>query len=155
MSPFGGFTPEFQKPTINTVAFRALSMFSIAAIYLAAADGPERFVETVLPSLFYSPACWSGVELQNLGGRIVIVEIEAHGGNGALVPLVGQREMTVRLSPDDRPIYRLQVEGETTGAWVKVREKVPLPSLSPVVAISGKTECTVGNELRTAAREAT
>lgn len=138
------------------MAFRAFAylLFFSAAIDLAAADPPERFVETVLPSLFYSPACWSGVELQNLGGRLVIVEIEAHGVNGALVALVGQKEMTVRLRPDDRPTYRLQIEGETTSAWVKVREKVPLPSLSPVVAVSGKTECVVGNELRTAAREA-
>jgi hypothetical protein len=156
MPPFGGFTAEFHKLTINIVVFRVSSylMFLFAAIDLAAADGPERWVETVLPSLFYSPACWSSVELQNLGGRPVIVEIKAHGVNGALVPLVGQSEMTVRLSPGDRPSYRLQIEGETTGAWVKVRERVPLPSLSQVVAVGGKTECTVGNELRTAAREA-
>lgn len=156
MPPLGEYTPEFHKLTINIVAFRTFSylVFLFAAIELAAAAPPERWVETVLPSLFYSPACWSGVELQNLGGRFVIVEIEAHGMNGALVPLVGQKEMTVRLHPDDRPTYRLQIEGETTGAWVKVREKVPSPTLSPVVAVGGKTECAVGNELRTAAREA-
>src|SRR5207253_2466869 len=42
---------------------------------------------------------------------------------------------------------------ETTSAWIKVRERVS-PSLSPVVAVSGQTECLVENELRTAAREA-
>lgn len=127
--------------------------FCVGAIDLSAAGGQERWVETVLPSLDYSPTCWSTVALQNLGSRLTIVEIEAHSGSGALVPLVDQREMTVRLLPGARTSYTLQLE-EDTSAWVKVRERIAAPALSAVVAVSGKTECLVGNELRTAARAA-
>jgi hypothetical protein len=36
---------------------------------------------------------------------------------------------------------------------VKVRERVPAPSLSPVLAVSGTTECIVGDELKSVARD--
>lgn len=124
-----------------------------AAIVVGSADGAERWVETVMPSLDYNSSCWSSVALQNLAGRPVTVEIEAHKGSGALAPLVEQSGMTVRLSPGEQTTYKLKIE-ESTSAWVKVREKIPAPSLSPAVSVNGKTECVVGNELRAAAREA-
>jgi hypothetical protein len=34
-----------------------------------------------------------------------------------------------------------------------VRERVPAPNLSPVPAISGATECVVGNELKSVGRD--
>jgi hypothetical protein len=57
------------------------------------------------------------------------------------------------LSPLERSSYKLDIVEETTSAWVKVRERVPSPDLSPVVAVSGATECVAGNQLRTAARQ--
>ena len=119
----------------------------------APTDRQERVLESILPSLAYGPSCWSGVELQNLGDRTVVVDVEAHRGSGALVPLVGHPEMTIRLSPGERGAYKLQLEEETINAWVKVREKVASLALTPVVAVSGTTECVVGDQLRTTSRE--
>lgn len=34
-----------------------------------------------------------------------------------------------------------------------MRERIPSPQLSPVIAVSGATECVIGNQLRTTARE--
>ena len=36
---------------------------------------------------------------------------------------------------------------------MRVRESISLPELSPVLAVSGATECLVGDELHTTARE--
>ena len=116
------------------------------------ASQQERVVETVLPSLAYGPACWSGVTLQNLGNRPVTVEVEGHRESGALVALAEQAENSVRLAPGERASFKLEIEEETSSAWIKVRERVPAPQLPPVIAIGGTTECVEGNELRTAAR---
>jgi hypothetical protein len=120
---------------------------------MPSADGQERVVESVVPSLAYSPACSSTVELRNLSDRPVVVDVEGHRAGGALAPLIGHPEITVRLSPGERSSYKLQIEEETGSAWVKVRERVPSPRLSPVVAISGATECVVGDQLRSVGRE--
>jgi hypothetical protein len=72
---------------------------------------------------------------------------------GALVPIAGHPEITIRLTPRQRSSYKLEIEEETESAWVKVRERVPSPGLSPVVAVSGETECLLGDQLRTAGRE--
>lgn len=113
----------------------------------------ERVVESILPSLAYGPTCWSSVNVQNLGNRTVAVDLEAHRASGALVGLAGHPEMTIQLAPGERGAYKLQIEEETTGAWIKVRERIPSPVLSPVVAVWGATECVIGNELHNAARE--
>src|ERR1035441_2865833 len=76
-----------------------------------------------------------------------------HRASGALVAIAGHPEITMRLIPRERSSYKLEIEEETQSAWVKVRERGPSPGLSPVVAISGETECVVGDQLGTAGRE--
>jgi hypothetical protein len=120
---------------------------------LALASGQERVVESVVPALAYGPRCSSTVELRNLSDQPVVVDVEAHKASGALAPVIGHPEITIRLSPRERSSYKLEIEEETESAWVKVRERVPSPGLSPVVAISGATECVIGDQLRTAGRE--
>ena len=132
-------------------------VLSRLALVLFLSVGPsvsaERVVESILPSLAYGPACSSIVNLQNLGDRPVTVDLEAHRASGALVALADHPEMTIQLGPGERGAYKLQIEGETDSAWIKVRERIPSPVLSPVVAVRGATECVSGNELRTESRE--
>ena len=113
----------------------------------------ERVVESVLPSLEYGPACWSSVDLQNLGDRAVLLDIEAHRASGALVALVDHPRVSAELAAGERVSYRLEIAEETGSAWVRVREHVPSTATSPVIAVSGHTECVVDNQLRTSARE--
>jgi hypothetical protein len=120
---------------------------------VAPADGQERVVESVVPALAYGTGCSSTVELQNLSDRPVVVDVEAHKASGALVPVVDHPEIAVRLTPRERSSYKLQIDERTESAWVKVRERVPSPGLSPVVAVSGATECVIGDQLRSAGRE--
>jgi hypothetical protein len=115
--------------------------------------GGQRIVESVLPALSYSSSCWSSVDLKNLGDRPVIAEIEAHRSSGALVALAARPEIKLQLGPGESASFRLQVDEDTTSAWAKIREVIPDQSLSPVIAVSGVTECISGNELHTAARE--
>jgi hypothetical protein len=124
-----------------------------AGVGLAQSDPRERVVESIVPWLDYSPSCWSKVELQNLGNREVAAEVEAHKSSGALVPLVGRSGIQVRLSAGERAEYQLQLEEETAAAWVRVRETIPSPQLSPVLAVSGVTECLAVDELHTTIRE--
>jgi hypothetical protein len=124
----------------------------LMAAGLHAAD-PGRVVTSVLPSLDYGSDCWSTVTLNNLGDREVTVEIEGHRAGGGLIGLAGLDEMVVHLKPGERVSHRLEVVDEAGIGWLKVRERVPLPSLSPVVAISGLSECTVQNQLRSTPRE--
>ncbi len=123
----------------------------------SAADQPdpsERVVESIVPWLDSNSSCWSAVDLQNLGNREVAAEVEAHKSTGALTPLVGHSGIQVHLSQGEHAEYRLQLPEESTGAWVRVRETIPEPQLSPVLAVSGVTECVSGgNELRTTVRE--
>ncbi len=109
--------------------------------------------ETVLPAMAYGPSCWSGITLKNLGDRLVVADIEGHRASGELVPLDGRDEMTIRLATGEQASIRLRIEEETTEAWVKVRERIPITGMQPVLAVSGTTECVAGNELRTARRE--
>ena len=119
----------------------------------AFAAAKERIVESVLPSLEYSSSCWSSVDLQNLGDRDVVLQVEAHRASGALVALVDHPQLMLALTAGERLSLRLEIDEETGAAWVKVRERVPSADLSPVVAVSGHTECVVENQLRTTARE--
>jgi len=118
-----------------------------------AAAPRERVVESTLPALAYGPHCWSTIELQNLGERPVLVTVEGHRSTGALVPLVGHAGILFRLAPGESGSYKLALDEETTGAWVKVKENVPLPELSPVIAVRGVSECVVNDQLRTTLRE--
>ena len=115
---------------------------------------PEsRVVESIVPWLAYNASCWSAVEIQNLGNREVDAEVEAHRSSGALAPLEGHSGIQVRLNPGEHAAYKLQMPEETSGAWVRVREKVPSRQLSPVLAVNGTTECLASNELHTTPRE--
>ena len=122
---------------------------------LAQAPPKGRVVESIVPWLAYNPSCWSAVELQNLGDREVAAAVEAHKSTGALAPLVGKSGIDVRLQAGEHAVYKLQLQEETTGAWVRVRERVPSPELSPVLAVSGMTECVTADELRTTVRDVT
>ncbi|HMD47798.1 MAG TPA: hypothetical protein VKG79_01815 [Bryobacteraceae bacterium] len=131
---------------------RSLVLFLLLPGVLLCA-GKERVVESVLPSLEYGPACWSSVDLQNLGDREVKLDIEAHRASGALVALVDHPQLSVDLGAGERASFRLEIAEETGSAWAKVREHVPAAALSPVIAVSGHSECVVDNQLRTSARE--
>jgi hypothetical protein len=133
----------------NEAVRRILPVFAA----LALASGQERVVESVVPALAYGAHCSSTVELQNLSDRPVVVDVEPHRASGALVAMAGHPEITIRLTPRERSSYKLEIEEETESAWVKVRERVPSPGASPVVAVSGETECVVGDQLRRVGRE--
>jgi hypothetical protein len=120
---------------------------------LAQSDPGARVVENIVPWLAYSSSCWSAIEIQNLGNREVAAEVEAHKSSGALAPLVGHNGIQVRLNAGEHVEYKLQLPEETTGAWVRVREKIPSPQLSPVLAVSGATECLAADKLHTTVRD--
>jgi hypothetical protein len=119
----------------------------------AQTDSGERVVESIVPWLESNSSCWSAVHLQNLGNREVAAEVEAHKSTGALAPLMGHSGIQVRLSAGEHADYKLQLPEQSTGAWVRVRETIPTPQLSPVLAVSGVTECLATNELRSTVRE--
>jgi hypothetical protein len=131
--------------------FRLLLLILIAAT--ANAADPERVVTSILPSLDYGSSCWSSVTLANLGDRVVTVELEAHRAGGGLTGLTGLNEMVLHLNPGERVSHRLEVTDESGVGWLKVRERIPSPKLSPVIAVSGLSECTVANQLRSTPRE--
>jgi len=134
---------------------RGLPLFVLVltcAANSSAAESQDRVVESVLPSLDSGPACWSGVDLRNLGDRQVVVDVEAHRATGGLVPLVGHSQVMVRLNAGEHINYRLEIQDDTGAAWVKIRERIPSPRLFPVVAVTGTTECVIANELRTTGR---
>ncbi len=111
-------------------------------------------VTSIIPSLDYGPSCWSSVTLANLGDRVETVELEAHRGEGGLVALAGVKNMVLHLGPGEKVSHRLEIADESGQGWVKVRELVPLPRLSPLIAVSGFSECTVSNQLRSTPRDA-
>src|SRR6202167_1196756 len=123
----------------------------LTAATVHAAD-QERVVTSILPSLDYGSSCWSSVTLANLGDRVVTVEIEAHRAGGGLTGLTGLNEMVLHLNPGERVSHRLEVTDESGVGWLKVRERIPSPKLSPVIAVSGLSECTVDNQLRSTPR---
>lgn len=119
----------------------------------ASAAERERVVESILPSLDYGPTCWSSLDLQNLGDREVTVDLQPHRASGGLVGLMGHGQLTMRLAAGERVNYRLEIQEETGRAWVKIREKIPSPQLSSVIAVAGRAECAVDNQLRSTPRE--
>ena len=124
-----------------------------AMLAWAHADAQERQVESVVPALAFGGKCTSAITMQNLSDRIVLADVEAHRPGGALAPIFGHPAIAMRLNPGERSTYKPEIDEETEGAWVRVRERVPSPSLSPVLAISGTTECVVGNELKSVGRD--
>jgi hypothetical protein len=125
-------------------------------IFLAAtahAADQARVVTSILPSLDYGPSCWSSVALTNLGDRVVTVEMEAHRASGGLVGLAGLNDMVLHLNPGERVSNRLEIGDESGAGWIKVRERIPSPRLSPVIAVSGLSECTLDNQLRSTPRQ--
>src|SRR3984893_13413373 len=133
---------------------RILPFFGLLTVAsLLNAGERERVVESVLPSLDYGPSCSSTVNVQNLGDRTASVALESHRASGALVVLEGLPHMALRLDPGKRSSFRLEIKDETGEAWVKLRETIPAPQLSPVVALSGVTECVAADQLRSTARE--
>jgi hypothetical protein len=138
--------------TVKLLFFLLISLLP-AGEGLAQTQSRERVVESLVPWLAYNSTCSSSVELQNLGNRDVAAEVEAHKSSGALAPLVGRGGIEVRLGAGERAEFKLQLTADTTGAWVRVRETISLPELSPVLAVSGATECLDGDKLNTTARE--
>jgi hypothetical protein len=130
---------------------RILVLILMAASVQAA--NQERVVTSILASLDYGSACWSSVTLSNLGDRVVTVEIEAHRAGGGLMGLAGLDETVLHLNAGEHVSHRLEVTDEAGVGWLKVRERIPSPNLSPVIAVSGLSECTVDNQLRSTPRE--
>ena len=128
---------------------------SILLVVLASAVayGQERQVESVVPALAFGGKCWSTVSMQNLSDRWVLADVEAHRPGGALAPIFGHPAIAMRLAPGEKSSYKPEIDEETEGAWVRIRERVPSPALSPVLAISGITECVVGDELKSVGRD--
>jgi hypothetical protein len=123
-----------------------------AVIQTQAVD-QERVVTSILPSLDYGPGCWSSVTLHNLGDRVVTAEVEAHRAGGGLVGLAGLSEMVLRLNAGETVTHRLEISDESGEGWLKVRERIPSLKLAPVLAVSGISECTVANQLRSTPRQ--
>lgn len=144
------------RACVTSTAFTS-RRFEITLLLAMLASTPaasqERVMESVVPALAFGTACSSTVTIQNLSDRPVVVDVEAHRASGALAPIVGHPEITIRLGPRERSSCKPQIEEETEGAWMKVRERVPAPGLSPVVAISGATECVIADQLRIVDRE--
>jgi hypothetical protein len=59
----------------------------------------------------------------------------------------------MRLNPGERSNLKPQIDEDTESAWVMVRERVPSPGLSPVLAISGIIECVIGDQLKSVGRD--
>lgn len=119
---------------------------------VAGAAAQDRSIDRVVPALAAGKTCTSSIQLQNLGEQPVTVRVEAYGENGTLVALKGHPSIAVELAPRRQETYRLELQEETTEAWVRVREKPAAGANSAVVAVSGTTECVAGNELHAAPR---
>jgi hypothetical protein len=129
-------------------------LFLLAAGLAAIPASPsERAVESVLPALAYGSSCSSTVRLQNLSASPVTVEVEAHRASGALVALAGQANRVIHLEAGRQSAFQLEIDEETTAAWVKIRERLQEAQPAPAVALSGVTECRDANQLRVASRE--
>jgi hypothetical protein len=123
----------------------------LLAVSSFAAD-QERVVSSIVPSLDYGPTCWSTLTLTNLADRVVTVDIEAHREGGGLAALAGLSPSVLHLNPGERSSHRLEINDESGKGWLKVRERIPSPKLSPAIAVSAVSECTVNNRLLTTPR---
>jgi hypothetical protein len=123
------------------VIFLLLSLFAQA-----------RVVESVLPSLAYSRACSTTIEVRNLGDRAVDGRVEPHRESGSLVGLAEQTGLSIHLDPGEEKKFSLKLPEATESAWIAVRETVP-DRLSPALAVTGQTDCVAGERVRSAVRE--
>ncbi|MEI9973721.1 MAG: hypothetical protein WDO73_17725 [Ignavibacteriota bacterium] len=105
----------------------------LAMLAAAQANGQERQVESVVPALAFGGKCTSSITMQNLSDRFVLADVEAHRPGGALAPIFGHPAIAMRLAPGEKSSYKPQIDEETRGAWVRIRERVPSPKLSPVL----------------------
>jgi hypothetical protein len=126
--------------------------FLLLAVACYAAD-QERVVTSIVPSLDYGSSCWSNLTLTNLADRVVTVEIEAHRQGGGLVGLTGLEPAVLHLSPGERSAHRLEIADESGQGWLKVREHIPSVQLTPAIAVSAVSECTVHNQLLSTPRQ--
>jgi hypothetical protein len=155
-----GFSPHIagQEPSFDVrnaiEELNAASRAQVLGSDQSHADEHERMVVSIIPSLDYGPSCWSSVTLINLGDRVETVELEAHREEGGLVELTGLKNMVLHLNPGQTVSHRLEIADEAGQGWVKVRELVPWPKLSALIAVSGFSECTVGDRLRSTPRDA-
>jgi len=133
---------------------QALALDPAYSVDQSQADDHERVAVSIIPSLDYGPSCWSSVTLTNLGDRVETVELEVHRGEGGLVALTGLKNMVLHLDPGETVSHRLEIPEESGQGWARVRELVPLSRLSPVIAVSGFSACTVGNQSRATPRDA-
>jgi hypothetical protein len=124
----------------------------LCAPAFASDNSADRVFQSVVPALPYTQDCRSRVVLLNTGDTRVRVEVEGHAETGALVSLDG-RSNRMWLGPGEQVEYRLQLEGQSQGAWFKVREHTPPGQDAPEVAIRPAAECVIGNELRSATRQ--
>jgi len=133
-----------------------MSRFWFGFLMLAAAGyaaDQERVVTSIVPSLDYGSSCWSSLAVTNLGDRVVTVEIEAHREGGGLVGLAGLTPAILHLNPGERSAHRLEITDESGQGWLKVRERIPSAKLSPAIAVSAVSECTIHNQLLTTPRQ--
>jgi hypothetical protein len=129
-----------------------ITILVVAAAGVLPLAAQSRIMASVVPSLAYGPNCSSSLQVQNLGDRTVTVELEGHRESGALVALAGLTSNTIHLDAHQQSSYKVDIAEETTAAWARIRETIPSPDLSPVVAISASTECLTASQLRTAGR---
>jgi hypothetical protein len=128
-------------------------VLALLLLLTSACTAADRVVTSILPSLDYGASCWSSVTLTNLADRVVTVEIEAHRTGGGLVGLAGLNEMILHLNPGERAAHRLEISDESGQGWLKIRERIPSPQLSPAIAVTGLSECTIDNQLRSTPRQ--
>jgi hypothetical protein len=112
-----------------------------------------RVSESVLPSLAYSRACSTTIEVRNLGDRVVDAQVEPHRESGSLAALSGQAGLAIRLEAGEQKKFKLNLPEVTGNAWAAVRETVPDRALSPVLAVTGQTDCVAGDRVYSAVRE--
>jgi hypothetical protein len=130
-----------------------LSMKCVLLVLSALPAFAQPTVDRVLPALAAGKTCTSTIQLQNLGDRTVTIALEAYDENGALVALKDHPAIALDLAPSQREIYHVDLPDETAAAWARVRETLAAARASPVVTVSGSTECVDGNELRTVTRQ--
>lgn len=53
----------------------------------------------------------------------------------------------------ERSTHRLEIADESGQGWLKVRERIPEPKLSPAIAVSAVSECTIHDRLLTTPRQ--
>jgi hypothetical protein len=79
--------------------------------------------------------------------------VEPHRESGSLAALLGQPGLAIRLAPGEVRKLKLHLPEATENAWAAVRETVPDSGLTPVLAVTGQTDCVAGDHIYSAVRE--